>query len=370
MTSRTSAIGVDIASDKNLTSRLLIRRACPFRSRRSCGRRTGASPPPGGSASRTSSSRSTATTAAAFTSTSAPTTTFAPPSRVPAARAAPGSCRRDVHHRQRLPLPRDRRQGRGDRRARPGERRRRRRRPFASWSRSQRRPAPRHRPREGPDADPGRRRRRGGRPEPGLQLDAVPPKGTRVLLALTGNMSTGGTSIDRTIEAHPDNVEIAEMAARVVGLDVAGIDFICPDITVPVRGLRRHDRRGQCCSAGCTPTRPRRTAVRRQARDRPAVPAGRAGPIPILAVTGTNGKTTTVRMIAHILKLMGRRVGMTSTDSIVVDGRMIRRSDMSGQVGPDDPPEPDGRRCSRWRAAGSSARASGSTGRTSRSSPT
>jgi len=69
----------------------------------------------------------------------------------------------------------------------------------------------------------------------GYELDAVPKKGDRVKLALTGNMSTGGTSIDRTIEAHPDNVEIAEMAARVVGLDVAGIDFICPDITVPVR---------------------------------------------------------------------------------------------------------------------------------------
>ena len=69
----------------------------------------------------------------------------------------------------------------------------------------------------------------------GFEMDAVPPKGERVKLALTGNMSTGGTSIDRTLEAHPDNVEIAEMAARVVGLDVAGIDFICPDITVPVR---------------------------------------------------------------------------------------------------------------------------------------
>src|SRR5439155_688029 len=69
----------------------------------------------------------------------------------------------------------------------------------------------------------------------GHEMDGVPPKGDRVKLALTGNMSTGGTSIDRTEEAHPDNVEIAEMAARVVGLDVAGIDFICPDITVPVR---------------------------------------------------------------------------------------------------------------------------------------
>ena len=66
-------------------------------------------------------------------------------------------------------------------------------------------------------------------------MDDVLPEGTWVKLALTGNMSTGGTSIDRTIEAHPDNVEIAETAARIVGLDVAGIDFICPDITTPVR---------------------------------------------------------------------------------------------------------------------------------------
>ncbi|MFL5646717.1 MAG: cyanophycin synthetase family protein, partial [Chloroflexota bacterium] len=69
----------------------------------------------------------------------------------------------------------------------------------------------------------------------GFGLDDVPPDGTSVKLALTGNMSTGGTSIDRTMEAHPDNVEIAETAAQVVGLDVAGIDFICPDITTPVR---------------------------------------------------------------------------------------------------------------------------------------
>ncbi|MCJ7709832.1 MAG: ATP-grasp domain-containing protein, partial [Chloroflexi bacterium] len=69
----------------------------------------------------------------------------------------------------------------------------------------------------------------------GLTPDRVPPAGALVKLALTGNMSTGGTSIDRTMEADPDNVEIAETAARVVGLDIAGIDFICPDIATPVR---------------------------------------------------------------------------------------------------------------------------------------
>jgi cyanophycin synthetase len=168
--------------------------------------------------------------------------------------------------------------------------------------------------------------------EQGYAMDRVPPKDERVKLALTGNMSTGGTSIDRTIEAHPDNVEIAEMAARVVGLDVAGIDFICPDITVPVR-----ETGGAIVEVNAAPgfrmhTNP--TEGEPQYVAKPVIdllfPPGTTARIPILAVTGTNGKTTTVRMIAHILKLMGRRVGMTSTDGIVVDGRMIRRGDMSG----------------------------------------
>jgi cyanophycin synthetase len=166
----------------------------------------------------------------------------------------------------------------------------------------------------------------------GYELDDVPPEGTWIKLALTGNMSTGGTSIDRTSEAHPDNAEIAEMAARVVGLDVAGIDFICPDITVPVR-----ETGGAIVEVNAAPgfrmhTHP--TEGEPQYVARPVIdllfPAGAPARIPIIAVTGTNGKTTTVRMIAHILKLMGRRVGMTSTDGIVVDGRMIRRGDMSG----------------------------------------
>lgn len=166
----------------------------------------------------------------------------------------------------------------------------------------------------------------------GLDLHAVPERGVRVKLALTGNMSTGGTSIDRTLEAHPDNVEIAETAARVVGLDIAGIDFICPDIETPVRetggaivevnaapGFRMHTN----------PTEGEPQYVARPVMDS-LFPPGTTSRIPIVAVTGTNGKTTTVRMIAHILKLMGRRVGMTSTDGIVIDGRLIKKGDMSG----------------------------------------
>jgi cyanophycin synthetase len=166
----------------------------------------------------------------------------------------------------------------------------------------------------------------------GFDLDQVPPDGAWIKLALTGNMSTGGTSIDRTIEAHPDNAEIAETAARVVGLDVAGIDFICPDIATPVR-----ETGGAIVEVNAAPgfrmhTHP--TEGEPQYVARPVIdllfPTGTPARIPIIAVTGTNGKTTTVRMVAHILKLMGRRVGMTSTDGIVIDGRLIRKGDMSG----------------------------------------
>jgi cyanophycin synthetase len=166
----------------------------------------------------------------------------------------------------------------------------------------------------------------------GHAMDDVLPAGAWVKLALTGNMSTGGTSIDRTMEAHPDNVEIAETAARIVGLDVAGIDFICPDITTPVR-----ETGGAIVEVNAAPgfrmhTHP--TEGEPQYVARPVIdslfPPGSPSRIPIVAVTGTNGKTTTVRMIAHILKLMGRRVGMTSTDGIVVDGRLIKKGDMSG----------------------------------------
>ncbi len=166
----------------------------------------------------------------------------------------------------------------------------------------------------------------------GHTLDSVPEAGEMVKLALTGNMSTGGISIDRTLEAHPENVEIAEEAARMVGLDIAGIDFICPDITEPVR-----ETGGAICEVNAAPgfrmhTHP--TIGDPQFIAKPVVdmlfPPGAPSRIPIIAVTGTNGKTTTSRMVSHIFKGMGRKVGMTSTDGIVIDERLIIKADASG----------------------------------------
>ena len=166
----------------------------------------------------------------------------------------------------------------------------------------------------------------------GFELDSVAAAGTMVKLALTGNMSTGGISVDRTFDAHPDNVEIAEEAARMIGLDVAGIDFICPDIAHPAR-----ETGGAICEVNAAPgfrmhTHP--TVGEPQFIAKPVVdllfPPGAPSRVPIVAVTGTNGKTTTARMIAHIFKGLGRKVGMTSTDGVVIDERLVIKADASG----------------------------------------
>jgi cyanophycin synthetase len=166
----------------------------------------------------------------------------------------------------------------------------------------------------------------------GYGRDDVPAHGVMVKLTLTANMSTGGISIDRTMEAHPDNVEIAEEAARVVGLDVAGIDFMAVDITNPVR-----EAGGGIVEVNAAPgfrmhTNP--TIGEPQYVAKPVIdllfPPGMPSRIPIVAITGTNGKTTTSRMVAHIFKGIGRKVGMTSTDGIVIDERLVIRADASG----------------------------------------
>jgi cyanophycin synthetase len=166
----------------------------------------------------------------------------------------------------------------------------------------------------------------------GYTLDDVPEEGAFVKLAATGNMSTGGISIDRTWDAHEENVDIAEEAAQVTGLDVAGIDFLTPDISQPVR-----ETGGAIVEVNAAPgfrmhTHP--TEGEPQYVAKPVIdmlfPPGTPARIPIVAVTGSNGKTTTVRMISHIFSRMGRKVGMTTTDGIYIDERLVKKADASG----------------------------------------
>jgi cyanophycin synthetase len=166
----------------------------------------------------------------------------------------------------------------------------------------------------------------------GFSLDDVPEEGAFVKLAATGNMSTGGISIDRTWDAHEENVDIAEEAAQVTGLDVAGIDFLTPDISQPVR-----ETGGAIVEVNAAPgfrmhTHP--TEGEPQYVAKPVIemlfPPGTPARIPIVAVTGSNGKTTTVRMISHVFSRMGRQVGMTTTDGIYIDERLVKKADASG----------------------------------------
>ena len=163
-------------------------------------------------------------------------------------------------------------------------------------------------------------------------MDDVPPEAALVMLAATGNMSTGGSAIDRTWEAHEDNVEIAEEAARVVGLDVAGIDFIAPDITQPVR-----ETGGAIVEVNAAPgfrmhTHPDRgrAAVRGASRDRPAVPGRDALADPDrrrdrLERQDDDGADDRAHDEEH-----GPQGRLTSTDGIYIDERLVKRVDASG----------------------------------------
>ncbi|NJN19798.1 MAG: cyanophycin synthetase [Oscillochloris sp.] len=166
----------------------------------------------------------------------------------------------------------------------------------------------------------------------GYTLETVLAPGARFDLAATANLSTGGTAIDRTTEIHYETREIARRAALIVGLDIAGIDIITPDITQPLRevgggivevnagpGFRMH----------LQPSEGTPRNVAKHVVDM-LFPRGAAARVPILSITGTNGKTTTARMVAHILKMDGRRVGLTTTDGIYIDGELYLKGDLTG----------------------------------------
>jgi cyanophycin synthetase len=168
--------------------------------------------------------------------------------------------------------------------------------------------------------------------EQGYTTDSIPPAGTKVLIRRNGNLSTGGTATDVTDLVHPDVARQAVEAARMVGLDVAGIDVIARDISRPLEsqgGVIVEVNAGPGLRMHLEPSSGSPRPVGKAIIDMMFSP-GETGRIPIVGVTGVNGKTTTTRLIAHILACTGRRVGMTCTDGIYIAGRRIDSDDCSG----------------------------------------
>jgi cyanophycin synthetase len=166
----------------------------------------------------------------------------------------------------------------------------------------------------------------------GVTPETVLPAGEAFFLRSTGNLSTGGTAIDLTDTVHPDNREMAVRAAGAIGLDVAGIDFITVDISRSYREVG-----GGICEVNAAPGfRMHVAPTEGKPRDvaGPVMdmlfPPGTPSRIPIAALTGTNGKTTTARMLAHIHKMDGRKVGLATTDGVYVDGERTVVGDMTG----------------------------------------
>jgi cyanophycin synthetase len=168
----------------------------------------------------------------------------------------------------------------------------------------------------------------------GYDRDTVPPADETVFLRSTGNLSTGGTAIDVTDIVHPDVREMAIRATRAIGLDVAGVDFLTTDISQSYT-----ETGGAICEVNAAP------GFRMHVAPSEGKPRDVAGPvmdmlfppgspsrIPIAAITGTNGKTTTTRMVAHIFKLAGHRVGVATTDGVIIDGHLTVPGDMTGPM--------------------------------------
>jgi cyanophycin synthetase len=168
----------------------------------------------------------------------------------------------------------------------------------------------------------------------GLHPDCVPADGEVVTLRRNANLSTGGTSKDVTDRVHPDVARLCRRVAATVGLDVCGIDLRLPDIGAPLPpdaggvgvievnaspGLRMH----------LAPYEGRSRDVAAEIIDQ-MYPPGASARVPLVAVTGTNGKTTTVRMIAHLLGQDGRQVGMSTTEGVYVGADLIYKADASG----------------------------------------
>lgn len=170
--------------------------------------------------------------------------------------------------------------------------------------------------------------------EKNYSLETVPEKNELVLLKPTANLSTGGTSTDVTDEVHPDNIIMCERIAKIIGLDICGIDIMAKDLRTPVT------KNGGCIlEVNAAPgfrmhIDPSEGLPRNVAE--PVVdmlfPKGSTGNIPIIAITGTNGKTTTTRITAHIAKTAGFKVGYTTSDGVYIQNQMMMKGDCTGPV--------------------------------------
>ncbi|QNB00806.1 cyanophycin synthetase [Massilia sp. Se16.2.3] len=166
----------------------------------------------------------------------------------------------------------------------------------------------------------------------GLQADSVPEKGRRVILRNNANLSTGGSATDVTDDVHPEVAARAIAAAHMVGLDICGVDLVCDSVLKPIE-----DQHGGIVEVNAAPgLRMHLSPSFGKSRDIGSAIVdmmfkdGDDGRIPVVAVTGTNGKTTTVRLIAHLLTASGLRTGMTNTDGVYIEGRRIDSGDCSG----------------------------------------
>jgi len=166
----------------------------------------------------------------------------------------------------------------------------------------------------------------------GMTPDTIPPVGKKVLIRRNANLSTGGTASDVTDQLHPDVARHAIEAARIVGLDIAGVDIVAQDISQPLQGQRGvivEVNAGPGLRMHIEPSSGTPKPVG-EAIIEMMFPAENNGRIPIISVTGVNGKTTTTRLIAHMVASAGKKVGMTCTDGIYVGGRRIDSGDCSG----------------------------------------
>jgi cyanophycin synthetase len=170
--------------------------------------------------------------------------------------------------------------------------------------------------------------------EKDLTLESILPNGTNLWLKPTANLSTGGTSTDLTDQVHPSNIVLFERIARIIGLDICGVDVMAPDLTRPLSengGAVIEVNAGPGFRMHLAPSQGLARNVAEPVIDM-LFPLGKSARIPIIAVSGTNGKTTTTRLIAHIMKQTGAHVGFTTTDGIYIQNQMMQIGDCTGPI--------------------------------------